>query len=85
MKLGRSTCEERPVHQIAHGVRGYSPMAEKVVNARIDRNHGIKDARLRVDVELNQNLGFLVGHQLAQPAKGCLTVSFCALISLKVG
>ena len=74
--------------QVAHRRGGHSPVPEQVVDAGIDRNHAVKDAGLRVDVELNQDLRPGLGHRsvpIAQPAKGCLTVSFWAVTSLGVG
>ena len=32
-------------------------VAEQVIDARVDRDHAVEDARLRVDVELDQDRG----------------------------
>ena len=51
----------------------------------VNGHDSVKNAGLRVGVELNQNLRLNGGYWSAQPAKGCLTVSFWAVISLGVG
>ena len=60
--------EQGSVDQVANGRRRHSAVAEKVIDARIDRNHGVEDAGLRVDVELNQDLRLLGGHRSVRSA-----------------
>jgi hypothetical protein len=46
------------VDEVADGRRGHAAVAKQVRHARIDRDDAIEDARLRVDVELEQDRGF---------------------------
>ena len=98
--------------KLAHVARRHTPVAKHVIDARIDRHDRVKDAGLKIRIELNQISSvsrcswFAIRWQNSgrsdqsesrparrndepptgtQPANGCLTVSFCELISLGVG
>ena len=50
-QIGRSAREHRAVHKVADGVGSHVAMAQQLIRAGIDRDHGVEHARLRVGVE----------------------------------
>ena len=49
--------EHRPVNQASDRVRPHAAVLQQSIDAGIDRHDGVEHARLRVGVELDQDLG----------------------------
>ena len=47
--------EQGPMDEVTHAIGRHSAVSEKLRNARINGHHAIKDAWLRVGIELDQD------------------------------
>ena len=54
-QIGRAAREHRAVHEVADGVGLYVAVAQQLVRAGIDRDHGVEDAGLRIGVETEKD------------------------------
>jgi hypothetical protein len=67
MQILGAPSEDGPMHQIAHLIRLDARILQQVIHPGIDRDHGVKNAAVRVGIQLDQDLRF--AHQ--KPLNGC--------------
>jgi len=57
-KILRSARKNGAVHEVAHLLNRHASVAKYFIRARVNRDHAIKDARLRITIDLNEDLAF---------------------------